>query len=294
MARIFGKARRAAWVLAVGVLASPATVHPAAAQVLDRTLGGVGDAIHNIFNLRPSDTTNWRLGVGPYVAPAFEGSKDYKVRPGPVVSVTVPKVMRVDNNDIDFIAFDRVFDFGGEEGGGRFEAGPVVNLDFGRSESDSAALRGLGNVGFGLELGGYVSFKLGPALTYLEISQDVLQGHRGATADLTTTFTVYRNARFAVGTTLDLTWATARYMKSFFGVTGAQAAASGLPAFRAGSGLKNAGLSVHAAYDLGPHWTVLGNFGYKRLLGDAADSPLVRLRGSADQFTGGVFGVYVF
>ena len=56
-----------------------------------------------------------------------------------------------------------VFDLGEEMGSAKFDAGPVMNLDFGRSESDSPALKGLGNIGFSLETGGFVSFKNDPA-----------------------------------------------------------------------------------------------------------------------------------
>lgn len=284
--------RRAVNSVAIGVLTAIVASQPAHARVLQRTLSGIGDSIHNILMLRPRDTLDWRLGVGPYVAPVFEGSKDYTIKPAPVISVTIPKVMRVDDNNIDFIAFDQVIEVG--DSTGKFEAGPAVNFDFGRGESDSPALRGLGNVGFSLELGGYVGFTLGPAKLNLEISQDVLHGHKGAIADLSASFILIERPRFTLGASVLLTWASARYMKSFFGINAVQSAASGLPTYRAGGGLKNGGVSLHASYDLSRHWSILGNLGYERLLTSAAESPLVKLRGSPDQITAGTFVVYVF
>ena len=107
----------------------------------------------------------------------------------------------------------------------------------------------------------------------------------GATADLSTVIHVYRGEKFALGGGTDVAWATAQYMK-WFDITGTQSAASGLPAFRAHSGLKSAGASFHASYAFTSHWELLASLGYKRLLGDAAGSPVVKERGSPDQFTG--------
>ena len=83
-------------------------------------------------------------------------------------------------------------------------------------------------------------------------------------------------------------------MKSFFGITGTQAKASGLPVFRAGSGLKNGTLSLLANYTISPSWSIVTGVSYKRLMSGAADSPLVKLRGSANQLTGSSFVVYTF
>lgn len=263
------------------------------AQVLSRSVNELGSALRNVFDLRPTDTTDWRLGVGPVASPAFEGSRDYKIRPAPVISVRYRDVLTVDNNEVDFTAFNQVVDFG-DVGQGKFEIGPSVNLDFGRHESDSLALRGLGNVGFSVEPGAFVSFTLGPAAINLEISQDVARGHKGADADLSANFTLYRNERFAVGSVATLTWVSAAYIKSFFGITGTQSAKSGLATYRPGSGLKSGELGLVATYELSPHWEILGHATYKRMLAPAADSPLIAQRGDANQAVGSAFVVYKY
>ncbi len=90
------------------------------------------------------------------------------------------------------------------------------------------------------------------------------------------------------------TWATGKYMRSFFGVTPAQSAASRLPVFAPGSGFKDIGVEASANYVFASRWAVVGTVGYKRLIGGAADSPLVRLRGSANQMALQAFLVYSF
>ncbi len=76
---------------------------------------------------------------------------------------------------------------------------------------------------------------------------------------------------------------------NFFGVTGAQSAHSGLRQYRPDGGLKDAGISLDLDYSLTENWSVSGRLGCKRPLGDAADSPLVKDRGSANQGTTGLF-----
>lgn len=76
--------------------------------------------------------------------------------------------------------------------------------------------------------------------------------------------------------------------QTYFDVSAAGAAASGLTAYGVkGSGFKSAGTVLLLVHDLGGDpFTGIGLFalgGYKRLLGQYADSPVVRDAGSASQ-----------
>jgi outer membrane protein len=267
---------------------------PAGALPLGRQVAAMTDAFHNILNLRPSDATNWRLGIGPSIAPTFEGGDRYSIQPAPMISVHYRDVLKVENNNIDFTAFDQVLDLGGGLSG-RFDFGPVVNLDFGRSEHDDyQALHGLGNIGTAVEIGGYMSLNLGRLILDAEMSQDIADGHGGADLDLHGALLLYQDAKLTVAPDVTVTWVTARYMKSFFGVTETQSIASGLPTYRPGSGFKNATFSLLTAYDVSPHWSVLAHVAYKRMLDGAAASPIVQLRGDPEQWYGGLFVVRVF
>ena len=75
-------------------------------------------------------------------------------------------------------------------------------------------------------------------------------------------------------------------------MSAAQATASKLPVYAAGSGMKDINLSLGGEVKLSPRWAMVVDAGYQRLLSKAKNSPLVSLRGSANQFTFGVFGVY--
>jgi outer membrane protein len=75
--------------------------------------------------------------------------------------------------------------------------------------------------------------------------------------------------RFGVGFTI----ANAAHMNSYYGVP--EAAGTELrPAYSAGAGLKDAGVSIGLTKAIFPSWIAFGGLSYTRLLGDAVDSPL--------------------
>jgi outer membrane protein len=67
-----------------------------------------------------------------------------------------------------------------------------------------------------------------------------------------------------------------------------------LPVYNAGGGLYSYGAGAQLEYFLSPQWSAHVFGEYERLTGDAANSPLVTQRGSADQFTVGVGATYSF
>src|SRR3954470_22179552 len=94
------------------------------AKAFDGVWGRFTGAIHNSLDLRSGDVTNIRLGGGPVFSAAFEGAKDYNVLPLPVISLRYRDVLSIDNNNIDFTAFDQVIDLGEGIGLTKFSAGP--------------------------------------------------------------------------------------------------------------------------------------------------------------------------
>ncbi|MBU2533199.1 MAG: MipA/OmpV family protein, partial [Alphaproteobacteria bacterium] len=86
-----------------------------------------------------------------------------------------------------------------------------------------------------------------------------------------------------------VTYADGDYMEDYFGITTAQSINSkaGLAAFDTDAGFKDVHVVLSATYDIDPNWTLIGGVGYKRLIGDAEDSPIVE---SEDQFLA-TFGI---
>ena len=80
-------------------------------------------------------------------------------------------------------------------------------------------------------------------------------------------------------------------MTSFFGVSAAQSINSGLPEYRPDAGFKDVYVGATASIDLTDRWTLLLMGRYSRLVGDAADSPIVE---TENQFYGGAALSYKF
>ena len=91
----------------------------------------------------------------------------------------------------------------------------------------------------------------------------------------------------------DVTWGSRRYTRTYFGVSPADSAASGLPTFDPGSGLATAGVALSLDQFLSRHFSIGLRGHYGRLLGDAGRSPVSTIAGSPDQYFAGFVLGYV-
>ena len=73
-------------------------------------------------------------------------------------------------------------------------------------------------------------------------------------------------------------------MDTYFSVSTAQSAASGLDRHEAGAGLKSAGLMSQARYEIGEDMALHAKVVWRRLVGGAAHSPIVDVAGDRDQW----------
>ena len=225
---------------------------------------------------------DWALSLGLIagVAPDYEGSDDYDFGIGPNLAGSW--------RDILF--------FKGKTFGANLvreknlKAGPILSWSGGRDEDDNDKLEGLGDVDGSIEAGGFVSYRKKPLRFKLEARQDVNSGHEGALVELSVgTNLPLKKPR--VNVSLGTTWASDDYMESFFGVSSQQSADSGLKEYKAEAGIKDISLSMTAGYSLTNRWRLGGKVEYKRLVGDAGDSPIVQ---DENQFLVGIGISYHF
>ncbi|MGY4395504.1 outer membrane protein [Sphingomonas sp. UYAg733] len=229
------------------------------------------------------------IGAGALWVPKFEGANDYEIAPLPYLSIHYGDLFYIEGNEIgvDVVRWqlsDRI----------KFTLGPVARYLRDRPDDRSKALRGLGNVGTSVEAGAAAKLAIDPAWIRISGGKDVADGHDGTVvqAELGVGFDLA--PRLGVSVAARTTWADRTYMNAFFGVTAAQALKSGLPMFRAKDGMKDAGVAASLNYRLSPRWSIAATGGYTRLINDAKDNPLVRLRGSPDQFQAGAFLAFSF
>ena len=80
-------------------------------------------------------------------------------------------------------------------------------------------------------------------------------------------------------------------MESYFAISPADSARSGLPIYHASSGIKDIGMNLALSHSVTENWTVGGLVAYKRLLNDAEDSPVTKV-GNENQYVAGLFFTY--
>ena len=279
------------------LLAATLSATGAQAQNFERVSTGLTDTLQNAVDLLPEGVNNLRLGVGPVMGTDYEGSDHYKIDPVPVISLRYRNLIEVDNNEVKLIALKRLFSAGTSMGGGTsLRAGPLVSINFGRGEGDNPDLRGMGSVGTSFELGAFVSYYFNDSKSRVRLRarQDVVGGHSGALVTADFIQALIRTEKYTLGGSVASTWVSGPYMRSYFGVTPTQAAASGYPVFNPGAGFKDVSFGLNGNYAIAPQWAVVAAVDYKRLIGSAADSPIVRLVGSPNQMSFSTFIVYSF
>lgn len=229
-----------------------------------------------VYEDAEADKRKWSLtiGVGGGVSPDYEGSNDYEFGFGPNISATWRNTIFYRGKSIG-VNIIRQKDL---------KAGLIAARAAKRKEDDNDKLEGLGDVDSGIEVGGFVSYRNRPWRFNAEARQEVDSGHEGALLELSVG-TDLPLAKPLVFVELGTTLVDDDYMESFFGVDSQQSADSGLKKYNADAGIKDVNLSISAGYPLSDRWRIAAMVEYKRLLGDAADSPIVD---DKNQFTAGL------
>ncbi|THF58508.1 MipA/OmpV family protein [Ollibium composti] len=231
---------------------------------------------------------DWYLTVGVtgLVAPNFEGGKKYLLSAQPIISLgkAGPEARFSSRNDNISLAL--VDD-------GHVRAGLTGKFLWGRDNS-ADKLKGLEPVKWGGEAGGFFEFY---PTDWMRVRSEVRHGirsHSGVVADFAADafYDVTPDVRISGGPRLSL--ATAKYFDAYYGVDAAESAASGLSEYHPGSGLKLVGVGGAITWKVTDPMTASLFGEYSRLMGPAADSSLVKERGSPDQFMIGVSTSYRF
>jgi outer membrane scaffolding protein for murein synthesis (MipA/OmpV family) len=205
------------------------------------------------------------IGAGVMYQPKYEGSDEMEITPLPFVSATFFDRLTIDPTGVELKAF--------EKGPVQFDV--KVGYDFGRAEDDSDDLRGMGDVDGGVTVGGKATFSYGPADFFVSVDKTI-GGSDGLLGTVGVELMQPVNEKLLLGAGASATFADKNYMESYFGVTAAQAARSGYKAYKPGSGVKSIDLAVSATYMFNENWMVRAEQGVGFLVGDAADSPLVK------------------
>lgn len=238
------------------------------------------------------------VGVGAGYGPTYDGSDDYTLFPAPIVQGSLGGVKinpRAAGLAVDFVP-------------GPLNLGVAGRMRKNRaSDIKDPVVESLGELDTAVEVGPTVGLSLPGVLHQydsltlsVDTRWDVAGAHKGMVVDPSITYFTPLSRGMAASLSLSAEHGDGKYLDYYYSVTPAQALASGLPAFDAdGGGFTKAGGSLLLAFDLDGE-LANGGFGlvllgaYSRMLGDAKDSPLTSVRGSADQWMGAVGLGYTF
>jgi outer membrane protein len=258
-------------VVAASTPASPAEqVDFASAAPLDRPL--------------PSDWS-FAFGGGALVHPSYPGAASTKVLPLPFVDLRYRDrffLSPISGLGVNLVAVPEA------------RLGVALLPDLGRTASSSDRLRGWGDIGAGADLKLFGQLHVfGPVAVLAGVRRQLGAGN-GTVVDAGLTGTLPLMRRLIVSATGTVTWANARYTRSYFGVDAGQSAAAllhglALPTFAASAGLRDTSLALFAIVPVDQHWSVQSLARTEVLLGDAARGPLIERR---FQLTFGGFLVY--
>ncbi len=226
-----------------------------------------------------------RVGVGAQLVPSYPGADDHSLRP--LVDVAITR----GSKPFEFEAPDESF---GPEliSTGGLEIGPALNFEGSRTAKDVGA--DLDKVPFTVEAGAFIEYEFSPQFRFRTELRKGLGGHDGWIGQAGVDF-VARDADewlFSIGPRV--TWSDSRYHRAYFGVTAPEAVRTGLAAYRPDGGIQAVGATAGFLTQLSKRIGIYSYVKYDRLVGDAADSPVVRTYGSRDQFSGGLALTYTF
>ncbi|MCB1383398.1 MAG: MipA/OmpV family protein [Notoacmeibacter sp.] len=247
-------------------MAGVKTLLPGAA-LLGALLPGTYAAAQDAPSEAPEPGIVFEAGGGLSVNPAYEGASSHVLNPWPIVRL---KRLTLPNG----------YTIGGKDTGLSFK--PSFRMLDARTAREFPRLSGLKPVQQAIELG------LGASYTqrYWSVFADVrrgITGHDGYVGEAGANAIVRPVEGLTVTAGPRVSFASADYMKTYFGVRPGESVRSGMPVFKPDGGVKSVGAEVALRYDLDPEWAVEGAATYSRLIGDAARSPVTK-KGSADQY----------
>lgn len=228
------------------------------------------------------------------IVPDYLGSDDYVIGAAPAAIISfgeTDRYLRLVVTDLNLNVIDSK----------NWSFGPALNYRFGRGNVDDNVIDDMKDIDGTIELGAFGGwawvadddprhrFSIGT-----EFLHDVGGEHDGYTVTGSVRYykPVLRPLTLSIGASL--TYGSGKYMDTYFGVDSGNVGSSGLSFFDADAGLRDFRIPVMAIFSFSENWHVGGGVIYTRLLGDAADSPVVDDRGSRDQFFAGLGVAYAW
>jgi outer membrane scaffolding protein for murein synthesis (MipA/OmpV family) len=208
-----------------------------------------------------------RVGALGVYTPAYEGSDDYELKGAPLMD----------------IRWDDKFFFNVQNGLGGYiwnrddcRLGMSIGYTLGRDEDDSCDLRGLGDIDGGATANVLFEWVIENTVLQAHYEQQITGQDTGFQIHLGLGYDLRVTEKTTVKPSIKATYANTDYMEEYFGISPDQSKRSSIPVYDADSGFKSLGAQIMAIYKLDRRWDIQMMAGYDRLVGEAADSPVVK------------------
>jgi len=226
-----------------------------------------------------------RVTLGPQLVPSHPGADKISLRP----FVDVARARG--ENEFEFEAPDESVGFPVLRTSG-FSIGPALGFEGKRDADDVGAP--IHKVGFSVEAGAFIQTWIADSLRVRVEGRKGLTGHRSWTGSVSADYVARKGDDWLFSIGPRVTLSDSKYHRAYFGITPADSAASGLPAYDPKGGVQAVGITAGYLHQLSSRWGIATYARYDRLTGDAADSPVARTLGSRNQFAGGIALSYTF
>lgn len=203
------------------------------------------------------------VGLAGVYAPAYQGADDYRLLPFPVIDLKYGRFFASPRRGVGANLVD----------GDNVDLGAGVTFVPGYRRRDAPV--GIGRLSGGAGARVSADVKAGMLMASVSATKVLSGDVDGALVDASLAMPFRPSARLTLIPSVSTTWADGAYNRAYFGVSAAQSAASGLPAFRPGGGIKDVSASLAATYRLNDKVSLGATAVVTKLTGDAKDSPIV-------------------
>jgi outer membrane protein len=248
-----------AWAVVWGGL--PCALLPAAACATDANA-----AISN-------EPWSAALGGGAWLHPRFPGSDATYAQPLPYFDVHYGDFFLVTGDGLGAYLF---------RSHGAWAAASIAPELRRRRESDDEHLRGLGDVRRTARAEFQAGYTASCFTAKADVATDIAHRGQGTIVDLTLATHYPVLGRVHIESGVAAQWANRLFNDSFYGVTAAQAMASGLPEYSPASGLDELRVFLGASFAFDRHWLAVGRIAAVHLTRRATDSPITERRNDGE------------
>lgn len=220
------------------------------------------------------------IGLGVASLPEYPGSADTKIRAVPILAYHWANGVFVGGENDTVVGFQAT-------GPSQLAYGVALGVDEGRKEYRAGPLAGMGKVA---TRGTLVSFAKFPVTDQLSLDSSVRLGagndNDGALLKVGGAYRIGLGQSAQLGFNLGATFANAAYMKSYFGVSAAQAATSSYRAYAPSGGQVGVDVGMRLFWQINRDYSLLAGVSSTRLSNEVQDSPLVRKSSMQKVFVG--------